>query len=92
VAEWQLTFENFGMWENADLRAAVRDALPTTIDVEVIAAQDTNVWAFVTAGDEQGRTIVLRSAPHAASGGDPSAPDRRDPDRGDVHDVLRDRR
>ncbi|MFL6244813.1 MAG: hypothetical protein ACJ74H_02220 [Thermoanaerobaculia bacterium] len=91
VTEQRLAIENFGRWENAELRVATGGLLPAAIDVEVLAAQDTNVWAFVTATDEHGRSIVLRSQPHAASG-DPSAADRRDPDRRDVHDLLRDRR
>lgn len=91
VTEQRITLDNFGMWENAELRTAAGGVLPEIIDIDVIATQDTSVWAFVTATDEHGRAIVLRSQPHAASG-DPSAPDRRDPDRGDVQHLLGDRR
>lgn len=61
VTELRLTLENFGMWENGELRAAAGGALPDVIDVEMIATRDTNIWAFVTATDEHGRATVLRS-------------------------------
>lgn len=92
VTEQRIILENFGMWENAELRTAAGGVLPEAIDIDLIAAQDTGIWAFVTATDEEGPAIVLRSQPHAASGSDPSAPDRRDPDRGDVQHILGDRR
>jgi hypothetical protein len=93
VAERRFSVDNFGMYEDGELRAHTAGVtLPPFIDVELSAGPDANVWAFATMTDERDRTIVLRSRPHAARGGDSSAGDRRDPDRGDVHDVLGDRR
>jgi hypothetical protein len=93
VAERRFSVDNLGMYEDGELRAHTAGVtLPPFIDVELSAARDANVWAFATMTDERDRTIVLRSRPHAARSGDSSAGDRRDPDRGDVHDVLGDRR
>lgn len=88
VKEQRIAVKNFGMWEDGDLHAEGTE----TIEVELRANDDANLWAFATVTDERGRAIVLRSHPHAARGGDSSADHRGDPDRGDVHDVLRDRR
>jgi hypothetical protein len=64
VAERHFLIENFGMYENAELRGelANRAPLPPLTTIEIDAAPDVNLWAFATATDEAGRARVLGSA------------------------------
>jgi hypothetical protein len=62
VDEHRVTLENFGMYENGDLRSAIGGTpLPPMIDVEIVSAPDARVWAFATTTDETDRTRVYAS-------------------------------
>jgi hypothetical protein len=66
VAERHFTVDNFGMYENAELRSelgADMPPLPPAITIEIDVAPDVKVWAFATATDAAGRTQVLGSRP-----------------------------
>jgi hypothetical protein len=60
VAEHRFEIENFGMWENAELRGEIGGApLPPALRIEIDVPPDARVWAFATATDEGGRTRVF---------------------------------
>jgi hypothetical protein len=62
AAERRLDLDNYGMYENAELRSEVAGApLPDTLHIEIEAEPDARVWAFVTATDADGKTRVLES-------------------------------
>lgn len=62
VHERRFSLDNFGMWEDGDLRSHVDGVpLPPSVDVEIMT--NANVWAFATLTDDRDRTIVLRSHP-----------------------------
>ena len=57
VDERRFTLDNFGMYENAELRTALGGTLPPSTEIEIVAP-DARIWAFVTATDDNGRTHV----------------------------------
>lgn len=64
VAERHFSVENFGMYDNAELRSEMVNMapLPPLATIEIDAAADAKLWAFATATDEAGRARVLASA------------------------------
>jgi hypothetical protein len=59
VSERTFEVENFGMFDNAELRSELAGApLPPLTDIEIGVAPDVRVWAFVTTTDADGRAQV----------------------------------
>jgi hypothetical protein len=62
VSERKFEVDNFGMFDNAELRSEVGGApLPPLTDIEIEVAPDVRVWAFVTTTDADGRALVQAS-------------------------------
>lgn len=57
VHERRFTVENFGMWEDGDLRAHV-DGVPLPPSIRLEMESEENVWAFATVTDDRDRTNV----------------------------------
>lgn len=65
AAERTFEVDNFGMFENAELRSEVGGApLPERMDISIDVVAETKVWAFVTTTDAAGRAqVYLSKAP-----------------------------
>jgi hypothetical protein len=62
VAERRFDIDNFGTYENAELRSEIANTpLPPILRVEINGPPEARVWAFVTTTDEGGRTRLYLS-------------------------------